>query len=115
MPSTVPHPDRSAHREKSEIARPVMAKADLTNREVWRTRVGRAVQRAFSLAGLTQQQAADLIQRDRAQVARWASGGERPQLDALFAVETLRQPLIQAFSELAGADVEITVRLRRPA
>jgi hypothetical protein len=42
---------------------------------------------------------------------------KRPQMDAIFAVETLRQPLVVALSEIAGAGVEIEtiVRIRRSA
>ena len=93
-----------------------MVKADLRKADpAWRVSVGRAIQRAVSLRGWTLKEFAAAVDRDTRQCARWIDGTERPQMDTLFAVETLRQPLIQAFSELAGADVEITVRLRRPA
>lgn len=91
-----------------------MAKADLKNLDAgWRLLVGKAVQRCFALAGVSQKQGAALVNRDQAQIARWVSGAERPQLDALFACETLRQPLTQALAEMSGAEVEITVRMRR--
>lgn len=95
-----------------------MAKASCDARpEIdWRQQIGRAIERAFSLAGITQKQAAGLIERDQAQVARWIGGVDRPQLDAIFAVEELRQPLIQALAELAGnVVVETVVRMRRRA
>lgn len=91
-----------------------MAKADLKKNEMpWREQIGRAIERCFSLAGLSQKEASALLDRDPAQVARWVSAAERPQLDALLSIDQFRQPLIQALSECAGAEVEVTVRLRR--
>lgn len=92
-----------------------MVKAHLPSGEMWRASVGRAIQRCFSLAGLSLKEASGLLDRDAHQVGRWINGQERPQMDTLFAVEQLRQPLIQAFSEMAGADVEVTISLRRRA
>ncbi len=106
------------HLERLENVRPSMAKADLKKVETaWRERIGRAIHRAFSLAGLTQKEAARLLERDQAQVARWVSGAERAQLDALFAVEAFRHSLVLALAELAGNGIEIetTIRIRRSA
>lgn len=101
------------HLERLETASPTMAKADLKNLELsWRERIGRAVGRSFALADLSQKEAAALLSRDPGQVGRWLTGAERAQLDILFAVAALRQPLVQALGELAGADVQITVTLR---
>lgn len=96
-----------------------MAKADLKNLETrWREQIGHAVQRTLSLAGLSQKEASALLgHKDQSQVSRWLAGTERPQFDALFAVETLRQPLVIALAELVGAGVEVetTVRIKRIA
>lgn len=94
-----------------------MAKADLKNVEPWRVQVGRALARAFALAGVSQKEGAALLKRDQAQVARWVSGVERVQTDAVMAVEVLRRPLILALAELVGEGIEIVteIRLRRSA
>jgi predicted XRE-type DNA-binding protein len=105
--SAVPSP---LSRLETVVRRP--AKANLKNLDVWKVMVGTAVQRCFSLAGLTQKEAAALVNVDQAQVARWIAGKERPQLDALFAAEALRQPLVQALAELAEAEIVVTVRLK---
>jgi hypothetical protein len=91
-----------------------MVKAQLRKPEIdqWRFAIGRAIERAMTLAGWSLKEFAAAVDRDERQCARWITGGERPQFDALFAVASLRQPLIQAFAELAGVDVEVTVRLR---
>lgn len=118
MGSTVSARPPAALRTSLETVQPRMAKMDLKNLEaLWKVKVGHAVQRAFKLAGLSQKEVAGEIERDQAQIARWAAGTERPQFDVLFAVEPLRQPLILALAELAGESVEIetTVKLKRSA
>lgn len=94
-----------------------MAKADLKNLErPWREQIGHAIERALHLAELTQKEGWVLIgHHDGAQLNRWIKGTERPQFDVLFAATKLRQPLAQALAEMAGAEVEVTVRMRRSA
>lgn len=89
-----------------------LRKADI---EGWRMGVGRAIQRAMRLRGWTLKEFAAAVDRDPRQCARWMDGSERPQLDTLFAVETLRPALVQALSELAGADVQTVITMRRVA
>jgi len=106
------------HPERAERDGLRMAKADLRYPEApapsdLRWLVGQALRRAFGLLGWSLKEAAAKVGRDERQVARWLNGAERPQLDALFAVEELRQPIVQALSELVGAEVEVTIRLRR--
>lgn len=117
-PASLAHVDAERHLLTSDI-RPRMAKADLRKAEddAWKAGVGRAIERTKGLSGLTLKEFADAVQRDERQVARWISGAERPQVDAIFAVASLRQHLIVALAELAGAGVEVetTVRIRRTA
>lgn len=98
---------------RSEM-RPRMAKADLRKAEAgeWKANVGRAIQRAYLLCGWTLKEFADQVKRDERQLARWISGAERPQFDTLFAVVALRQALIIALAELAGAGVEVETTVR---
>lgn len=103
------------HLDRFENGPLVMAKADLKNLEVWRESIGKAVERCFALAGVSDKEGAALIGRDQGQIGRWIKGTERPQLDAIFAVEKLRQPFAQALAEMSGAEVEVTVRMRRSA
>lgn len=93
-----------------------MAKADLRKAEMWRERIGQAVERARLLRGWSLKELADHVGRDERQIARWIAGTERPQWDALFAVESLRGPFVIALAEVAG-DIEVTthITLRRTA
>ena len=114
MPSSVANSARYGHRISLENVRPAMAKADLKNLEAdFKAQIGRAIQRAFSLAGLTQKEAAAALGRDVAQVSRWIAGTERPQMDALFAVEALRWPLIQCLAQLDEQNEVVTAIRRR--
>jgi ribosome-binding protein aMBF1 (putative translation factor) len=105
------------HLLRSEI-RPRMAKADLRKTETgWLSTVGKAIQRAASLVGWSLKELADHVGRDERQIARWINGAERPQFDALFAVEELRPALVMAIAEMAGDGVELetTIRIRKRA
>lgn len=94
--------------------RPRMAKAVLEDRrKAESVPIGHALRRMLALVGWSLKEFAGAVGRNERQVARWLDGSERAQLDTLFAVEALRQPLVQALAELAEAEVVVTVRLRR--
>jgi hypothetical protein len=84
-----------------------MAKADLKNLE--REELGRVIERTFELAGLSQKEAAALLERDQAQIARWIAGTERPQLESIYATPTLRARLLLAMAEQAGVAVRMVI------
>lgn len=121
MSRTVADRMADAHLLSSELPdkRPQMAKADLrkAERELWRERVGQAIERVRTRSGLSLKEFADAVARDERQCARWITGVEHPQIAAIFSVEQLRQPLIIALAELAGESVEITtaITIRRSA
>lgn len=93
------------------MAKARMDKAD-PEQSADRRLIGQALNRARELRGWNLNQFADAVQRDPRQVARWFSGTERAPMDAIFAVESLRQPVIVAFSEIAGAGVEVITEIR---
>lgn len=121
MAGILPALDASSHRNRLDGVRPVMAKAvnKIETRQIveWKEAVGRAVQRCFLLAGVSQKEAAALLSRDTAQIARWVAGTERPQFDAIFGVDAFRSPLVIALAELAGEGIEVIteIRVRRRA
>jgi transcriptional regulator with XRE-family HTH domain len=78
----------------------------------WRELIGGALERIRLLCGLSLKEFAHTIGRDERQVARWIAGTERPQMDAIFAVESFRRPTIVALAELAGDGVEVVTEIR---
>ena len=116
MHTTMPDRAAACHHLLAET-RPRMVKADLRKAETdgWRKQIGAALQRATSLVGWSLKEFAAAVNRDSRQCARWFDGTERPQLDVLFAIEELRQPLVQALAEVAGQNIEVTtvVTMRR--
>lgn len=95
-----------------------MAKADLRKPEIgdFREQIGRGIERARLLSGLSLKEFADQIGRDERQIARWITGAERPQFDAIFAVKALRGPMVVALAELSETvDVQTTIVIRRSA
>lgn len=108
--ATLPKRDTAGLLERLENVQSRQAKVDFN-----KVAVGRIVARCFGLAGLSQKEAAATVDVDQAQISRWLSGAERPQLDALWAVESLREPLIIALCEAAGIGIETVVRIVRRA
>ncbi len=70
------------------------------------------VQRVF---GLTLQQFAHELGKDERQVARQIQGIERPQVEAVFAVDRFRPALLIAMAQQSGHAIEIdtVVTIRR--
>ena len=114
-PTTMHASAVSGHRNSLDDVQPRMAKADIKeieNRD-FREEIGRAIERAVSLAGLSKKEVAGMIQREPAQLARWIAGTERPQFDALFSVQQLRKPLCVALAQMAGASVHTHVEFTK--
>ena len=95
-----------------------MAKADLRKSEIdpHHAQLGgcmRDVQHAF---GLTLQEFAAALGKNESQVRRQMDGKERPQIEAVFAVERFQGPLVIALAKLAqGVEVDTVIHVRRSA
>ncbi len=75
--------------------------------------VGRMIERAIALSGREKKEAsADMEYHDPSALSRWIAGIEAPQLWRLWHVRWLRQWLVVAMAELAGSDVEHTIKVR---
>ena len=62
--------------------------------------IGRSVERALVIAGLTKQEAAyQLGYSDQGVISRWCSGIERPQFDKLFELPGFEAAWIEARAE----------------
>lgn len=113
--ATVASSQASSHHVSPEIGRPKMAKADLRNPVTdLKAAIGAAIQRAVSVVGWSNKEAAAKVGADDSQFGKWISGAERPHLDRLFAVEELRWPLIQALAQL-DERAEVVTTIRRTA
>ena len=80
----------------------------------WNERIGWAVQRSVAIAGWSNKEAAALVGVDESEFGKWLSGGRRPQMDRLFAIEELRWPLIQCLAQLDEQN-EVVTEIRRRA
>jgi len=110
MDASVPESSAVTPRERLERVRPAMAKVLKKVEKSWRQRVGLAIDRAISLAGLTQKEVwVRLGHSTGAQLNRWIAGTERPQFDALFALDDLQKPLVISLATLAGLPVRTSI------
>jgi hypothetical protein len=76
----------------------------------YRFEIGRAIDAARLSLGWNLDEFSQHVHRDQRQLARWMSGVERPQFDALFAVEALRAPLVIALAGLSS-DIRVTTTI----
>lgn len=113
MSSSIAERPVSRQRISLEDVQPEMAKANFKKVETdLKAQLGQAIARAIASAGWSQKEAAAWLHRDVAQVSRWIAGTERPQFDALFALEALRWPLITELARIDG-DTEVVTSIRR--
>lgn len=93
------------------------AKADLKNLDDhWKALQGEAFADCLRLSGLTQKEAAALLDKDVAQVNRWAAGTENVQGWAVLACERLRKNWVIAQAKVCdGVEVITEIRVRRTA
>lgn len=84
----------------------------LADEEIRRA-IGRAIERAVAMAGLTKQQAAAEMGygENQAPLSRWISGTETPQFSKLWSVPQLRSCIVIALAQLAD-DIEVTTNIR---
>lgn len=65
---------------------------------------------------LTLQEFAGEIGKDERQVSRWIAGQERPQIEAVLAVERFEGPMLIALARIAsGVAVDTVIHIRRSA
>jgi hypothetical protein len=77
---------------------------------------GEVFGRVLELARVTKQQASDAMgYPDQSAVSRWISGAERVQWDKVAGVRALRSLIPVAWGEVTGAELQITVVVRRTA
>jgi transcriptional regulator with XRE-family HTH domain len=95
-----------------------MAKADIRKPDTaaYYAAIGGCIEEVRRVSGLTLKEFAAEIGKDERQVKRQIEGGDRPQLEAVFAIERFRGPLVIALAKLAAdVDVVTEIRVRRSA
>ena len=95
-----------------------MAKAGIRKAEtdVYYASLGACMEEVRHVFGLTLEGFAAELGKNERQVSRQINGQERPQLEAVFAVDRFRAPLVIALAKLAaGVEVVTEIRVRRSA
>lgn len=92
-----------------------MAKADSRKADMYAA-LGGAMGDVMRAMGLSLKEFASEIGKDERQLARQMDGTDRPQLEAIFAVERFRGPLVIALARLAtGVEVDTVITVRKSA
>lgn len=82
----------------------------------WRRRQADVFRRVLELGRMTLQELAhELGYRDQSAVSRWASAAERPQWDRIAEIDRLNPWIAVAWGEATGADLHVSVTVRRQA
>jgi len=108
LPTPLLLPDRRGKTAKADIR-----KADT---EAYYASLGGCIEEVRRVSGLTLKEFAAVIGKDERQIARQIAGADRPQLEAVFAIDRFRGPLVIALAKLAAdVDVVTEIRVRRSA
>lgn len=105
----------------SQIVHPKMLRAESESGRKpladLRPHVGRLVNRALELAGISKQDASfQMHYADQGSVSRWCSGLERPAFDKLFTIAGFKVAYVQALAEHdAQFDVTTVITIKRVA
>ncbi len=98
------------HLNSLDMGKARMAKADVKIPDIdWNAVVSKAITRAVRDVWDNDKEAAGEIGVDAGEFCKWLNGSRRPQLDKLWAIERLRQPLCVRLSQLAGAAIQTRV------
>lgn len=72
--------------------------------------------KSAACSGMTLKEFAAALGKNESQVRRQIEGKERPQIEAVFAVEKFQGPLVIALARLAsGTEVDTVIHVRRSA
>ena len=117
MPTTLATSTVESPRQRLENVRATEAKGHLKKLEIERRQViGRVIARAIKFAGRDDKDVWVALEHpDGAQLSRWIRGTERPQFDRLFAIDWMRVPLLLAFAQAAGIEIETVFRAKLTA
>lgn len=94
-----------------------MAKASLRKAENVHAEMGELVADVRGLSRLNLDEFAAEIKKDPRQVKRWESGDERPQIEAVYAVDAFKPLILEAMAKRIAhvVETETVIRIRRTA
>lgn len=95
-----------------------MAKASIRKTDIDQlyAALGGAMGEVMRVLGLSLKEFASEVGKDERQLSRQMEGKDRPQIEAVFAVERFRGPMVIALARLSGdVDVVTEIRVRRSA
>lgn len=111
LPTPLLLPEKRA--KQAKVAVTGIRKADT---DAYYASLGACMAEVMGVFGLTLKQFAAEVGKDERQVQRQIDGKERPQLEAVFAVERFRAALVIALAKLAaGVEVVTEIRVKRSA
>jgi len=100
----------TSHPVSLDIGKARMAKADVQLPDIdWNGVISSAIRRAVKDVWEDHKVAAGEIGVDASEFGKWLNGTRRPQLDKLWSIARLRQPLCVRFAQLAGAEIHTRV------
>jgi hypothetical protein len=106
LPTPLLLPDKSGRTAKASIRK--------TDTEGYYAALGGCIEEVRRVSGLTLKEFAAVVGKDERQIARQVEGKDRPQLEAVFAVERFRGPLVIALARLAaGCEIDTVIHVRR--
>lgn len=92
-----------------------MAKADLRKSETdaFYARLGGCMAEVQHVFGLTLKEFSAALGKNESQIRRQIEGAERPQIEAVFAVERFQPAMVIALARLAsGVEVDTVIHIR---
>ena len=95
-----------------------MAKAGIRKADTgaYYAALGGCMEEVRRAVGLTLKEFAAALGKDERQVKRQIDGTDRPQIEAVFAIERWRGPLVIALARLAtGVEIDTVIHVRRTA
>ena len=108
LPTPLLLPDKGGKTAKASIRKP--------DTETYYASLGGCIEEVRRVSGLSLKEFACEVKKDERQLARQIEGKDRPQLEAVFAIERFRGPLVIALAKLAAdVDVVTEIRVRRTA
>lgn len=92
------------------------AKADLRKSEIdpFYARIGQCLDEVRNVFGLTLKEFAIALGKNESQLRRQIEGRERPQIEAVFAVERFQPALVIALARMAtGIEIDTVLHIRQ--